>query len=111
MDMDSVDVWYQVEGHAANLLKGFTGKYVIDLLEKIKEKSCLTDPEDMLLPFVKQQGSEEEKSLLELEGESEEFNIKDIVSEYEIRNKESYHCLAARYATFAMAISFLNHPL
>src|SRR4051812_3796024 len=82
-----IDIWYKIEGRAVNSLEGFTGKNVTNLLEKIKEKSCLTSPADMLQLFVKRQGSEEEKSLLELEDESEEFNIENIVSEYEIRRK------------------------
>ncbi|RUS32462.1 hypothetical protein BC938DRAFT_475336, partial [Jimgerdemannia flammicorona] len=85
-----VNIWYQVEGRDEVLLGGFTGQYVDELLKKIKEKSQLVDSPDTLQPFVKRQESDEEISLRELEnmlGRNETLNFGDLVSKYDIWNK------------------------
>jgi hypothetical protein len=69
MDVDGeVDVWYQVEGRRPMLLR-FSGKFVSEMLKKIKEEEVLPDAASTLQPFVKPPGSDEEKIFLDPEDE------------------------------------------
>jgi hypothetical protein len=89
MDVEGVDIWYQVEGREQAKIKGFTGQDVDELLGEIKDKEELSDAASTLQPFVKRQDSEE-ISLRTLEDElgyNETLDFENLVSEYGIWRK------------------------